>query len=103
MPLILKFEFADGSTEEQKIPAEIWRLNQDKVSKVFVFEKELQRIELDPYLETADTDRSNNYFPPKQEIGRFELFRQKLMEQRYNRENPMQRENRAKEKTNGTN
>lgn len=103
MPLILKFEFTDGSTEEQKIPAEIWRLNQDKVSKVFVFEKELQRIELDPYLETADTDRSNNYFPPQQEMSRFELFRQKLMEQRYNRENPMQREKRAKQKSDGTN
>jgi len=48
---------------------------------------------LDPFLETADTDRSNNYYPPKQEINRFELF------QRNNspRENPMQYDRRAKE------
>jgi len=104
MPLILEFEFADGSTQREVIPAEIWRLNHEEVSKVFVFEKEVQRIVLDPNLETADTDRDNNYFPPHQELNRFELFRQKTLEQRYNaRENPIQRARRAKEKTEGTN
>lgn len=103
MPLIIKFEFSDGTTEEKKIPAEIWRLNSDKVSKIFVFKKELERIELDPYLETADTDRSNNYYPPKQTMNRFELFRERLLEQRYDRENPMQRQKREEKESTGTN
>ncbi|MFN9233492.1 MAG: hypothetical protein ACK6D4_02485, partial [Planctomyces sp.] len=32
-------------------------------------------VELDPHLETADTDRSNNYFPPQIQKSRFRLFR----------------------------
>lgn len=104
MPLILEFEFTDGSTQREVIPAEIWRLNHDEVSKIFVFEKELQRIVLDPNLQTADTDRDNNYFPPRQNLNRFELFQQKMLERQYGGgENPMQRARRAQEKTDGTN
>ncbi|MEO1629034.1 MAG: hypothetical protein AAFV25_28070 [Bacteroidota bacterium] len=91
MPIILQFDFVDGSQEIHRIPAEIWRLEQHKVSKVFVTEKEIQQIILDPYLETADVDRSNNYYPPRQEQNRFELFKQ-----RQRGENPMQRAKRAK-------
>jgi hypothetical protein len=76
MPIILQFTYEDGSVEEHRIPAEFWRRNQDEVSKVFVTEKVISKINLDPYLETADIDRSNNYFPPQQEMTRFELFRQ---------------------------
>ncbi len=74
MPVILKFVFEDGSEEEHRIPAEIWRRNNEEVSKVFVTEKIVSQIVLDPYLETADIDRSNNYFPPQPEMSRFELF-----------------------------
>jgi hypothetical protein len=76
MPIILKFTYEDGTEEDHRIPAEIWRRNQDEVSKVFVTEKPIAKINLDPYLETADIDRSNNYFPPQPELTRFELFRQ---------------------------
>jgi aminopeptidase N len=76
MPVILQFTYEDGTQEEHRIPAEIWRRNHDEVSKVFVTEKVISKINLDPYLETADIDRSNNYFPPQQEMTRFELFRQ---------------------------
>jgi hypothetical protein len=76
MPVILKFVFADSTEEIHRIPAEIWRRNQKEVSKVFVTDKVISQINLDPYLETADIDRSNNYFPPQQELTRFELFRQ---------------------------
>jgi len=99
MPIIVQFEFMDGSTEVQKIPAEIWRMDQTSVSKVFVMDKEVKEITLDPFLETADTDTGNNYFPPRQEKSKFELFKSR----RFGRgqtagENPMQRANRAKEK-----
>lgn len=95
MPLILQFEFTDGSLVQKTIPAEIWRYNSDKVSKVFVFEKELRAVQLDPFLEIADTDRSNNYYPPQSTLNRFELFKEKA-----EGENPMQRAMRAKSKRN---
>jgi hypothetical protein len=76
MPILLKFVYEDGTEEDIRIPAEIWRRNNEEVSKVFVTEKVISQINLDPYLETADIDRSNNYFPPQQQLSRFELFRQ---------------------------
>lgn len=93
MPIIVEFEFFDGSTILHHIPAEIWRINNSEVSKVFVTQKAIQQITLDPYLETADTDLSNNYYPPKQQINRFELFRQSQQEEEA--ENPMQRAKKA--------
>ncbi len=76
MPIILKFTYADSTEEVHRIPAEIWRKNNEEVSKVFVTDKEIKEINLDPYLETADIDRSNNYYPPQQQLSRFELYRQ---------------------------
>lgn len=103
MPIILRFEYIDGTSEEHHIPAEIWRLNSNQVSKVFVTEKEIRQIILDPYLETADTDTGNNYFPPRPEISRFELFRKRNERWDEKGENPMQRAQRAKSKVEGTN
>jgi hypothetical protein len=95
MPIILEFTFADGTTEVQRIPAEIWRKDYKKVSKVFPFTKEVKSINLDPFLETADTDRSNNYYPSQTEVSRFDLYKSR---RRGGGENPMQRDRRAKEK-----
>jgi hypothetical protein len=75
MPIILKFNFTDGSHKVIRIPAEIWRKNNYNVSKVFVFKNEVQSIELDPYLETADTDVSNNNWPTKVVPSRFDAFK----------------------------
>jgi hypothetical protein len=64
MPVIFKLEYADGTTEEIRLPAEIWKMQNEKleeiVSKVLVTEKPIAKIVLDPNLETADTDTSNN-------------------------------------------
>lgn len=76
MPIILRFVYEDSTTEDQRIPAEIWRRNDKEVSKVFITDKVIKQIILDPNLETADIDRSNNYFPAQHELSRFELFRQ---------------------------
>ncbi|OAV43481.1 M1 family metallopeptidase [Lewinella sp. 4G2] len=94
MPIILEFTFADGTTEVQRIPAEIWKMDYKKVSKVFPFTKEVTKINLDPFLETADTDRSNNYYPSQTETNRFDLYQGR---RRGGGENPMQRDRRAKE------
>lgn len=75
MPIILRFTFVDGSQEVVRAPAEIWLKNEQQFSKTYVFEKEVKQIELDPFLETADTDLSNNYWPPKEKASRFELYK----------------------------
>ena len=92
MPLILETTFTDGTTEVIRIPAEIWKTNNYKVSKVFIFEKGAASFRLDPFLETADTDLSNNSWPREMESTRFKLFK----ENRSN-ENPMQRQKRVDE------
>ncbi len=100
MPIILEFTYTDGSKEVKNIPAEIWKLTPEKISKVFVTDKEVSTIELDPFLETADTDRNNNYYPPRPEVDRFELFKQRSRDRGSSRgENGMQRAARAKKQT----
>ena len=75
MPLILLFEYTDGTKEEFKVPAEIWRKDNFTVTKVFPAKGEVKQISLDPYFETADVDLSNNYYPEKPTPSRFELFK----------------------------
>ena len=82
MPVILKFVYEDGTEEDHRIPAEIWRRNNEEVSKVFVTDKIIAQVNLDPYLETADIDRSNNYFPAQQQMRRFELYQQENQSRR---------------------
>ncbi len=67
MPVILEAHFADGTTEEVRIPAEIWRSNTTTVKKMILADKDVTKIVLDPHSETADADTSDNVWP--QEIG----------------------------------
>ena len=64
MPVIFKLEYADGTSEEVRIPAESWKMQNERltetVSKVLITNKAVSKIVLDPNLETADTDVSNN-------------------------------------------
>jgi hypothetical protein len=89
MPLILEFTFVNGNKEVIRIPAEIWRQYEDKVSKVFIFDQEVTSVRLDPFLETADTDLDNNSWPKKEIPSRYQLFKQQQ-----SKENPMQKEKR---------
>ena len=89
MPLILRFEYDDGTEEVKRIPAEIWLKTTDTVSKVFVTPKPAFRITLDPYLETADTDLGNNEWPARPMPTRFEIFKENNEGRK--EENPMQR------------
>jgi hypothetical protein len=93
MPLIIEFTFSDGSTEVRRIPAEIWRIYEDKVSKVFIFDKEVKSFRLDPFLETADTDLYNNAWPRELQPTRYQIY--KMEETK--KENPMQRQIRVEE------
>ena len=93
MPLIIEFTFVDDSKEVVRIPAEIWRMYEDQVSKIFIFDKLVKSIRLDPFLETGDTDLLNNSWPQTAIPSRFQLFKQ----QQSVRENPMQRNKRVDE------
>ena len=76
MPIIIEWTFKDGSKETEKIPAQVWRLNEKKVVKSFVKEKEVASIKLDPLRETADIDESNNSWRTLSAPSRFTIFKQ---------------------------
>ena len=75
MPVILKFNFRNGTSKIVRLPAEIWRMNDREVTKTFAFEEEVLNIELDPNKETADVNEYNNHFPPENIPSRFEEFK----------------------------
>jgi hypothetical protein len=74
-PLIIEWTYEDGSVEIEKLPAEIWRLNETQVSKVFAKNKVVKNIKLDPNKETADVNISDNNFPRLEIKSDFEKFR----------------------------
>lgn len=94
MPLIIEFNFMDGSSTLKRIPAEIWKHNNYNIQKVFGFEKEVKTILLDPYLETADTDINNNSWPAVYHPSTFELFKQKSSWEKMKVSNPMKQQKR---------
>ena len=75
MPVIIEWSYADGSTEREKLPAEIWRKNEKEVTKVFVKPKEVVGIVIDPNKETADADTGNNQYPNVVQESRFDKFK----------------------------
>ncbi len=76
MPVIIEWTFTDGSKEIDRIPAYIWRKDEQKVTKVFAKDKEVVAVQLDPLRETADIDEANNAWPRISKPSRFELFKQ---------------------------
>jgi hypothetical protein len=100
MPIIIEWTYKDGSKETEKIPAQVWRLNEKKVIKSFVKEKEVASIKLDPMRETADIDESNNSWRNIPAPSRFTVFKQGQMGGRRSgggqAGNPMQRAQEAK-------
>ena len=74
MPIIVELEYVDGTKERQTFPAQIWRYNDKEVSKVFKTSQEIKKITIDPDLETADIDTSNNSWP-KKDKSKFDKFK----------------------------
>jgi hypothetical protein len=77
MPVIVEWTYKDGSKETEKIPAEIWRTNENKFSKVFVKEKEVATVIIDPNNDTADINIEDNIFPKVQKDSKFDEFKKK--------------------------
>ena len=75
-PIIVEWTYADGTTELQTIPAEIWKINEKQVKKVFIKDKEVTNIVIDPDKMTADAYPENNAFPRAAQKDRFEKFKE---------------------------
>lgn len=94
-PLPLRLLFEDGSEEMRRVPAEVWRKNPKRVKIFLDLSLPLKAVEVDPYQETPDSDRSNNRYP--QEIFEFGTFELKSWE-RDRGPNPIQRLRRYEQK-----
>ena len=78
MPIILEFTFEDGSKLNDKKSAQIWRKDEQKVSLTYYFDKKLKSIQLDPMMQTADIDTSNNFWGEiLAPTSKFQVFKQK--------------------------
>ena len=77
MPIIVEWTFKDGTKEVDRIPAQVWRHNENKVIKTFLKDKEVASILLDPMRETADINTDNNTWGTIAAPSRFQLFKQK--------------------------
>jgi hypothetical protein len=99
MPIIIEWTYKDGSKEVEKIPAQVWRLNEKKVTKAFIKDKEVASVKLDPLRETADIDEKNNSWNKFEAPSRFTIFKQGQGPRRGaggQSGNPMQRAQEAK-------
>ncbi|UCE70025.1 MAG: M1 family metallopeptidase [Flavobacteriaceae bacterium] len=78
MPLIVEYSYADGSREVITYPPEIWRKNDREYSRVISSEKELVGIVVDPKMETADIDTTNNSWPKEDTPSEFQQFKENI-------------------------
>jgi hypothetical protein len=74
-PIVIEWTFKDGSKEIERIPAEIWRLNETEITKVFVKDKEVVNVLVDPNFELADVDVLNNTFPKRAVESKFDQLK----------------------------
>ena len=85
MPVPVRITYSSGKTEDQHLPAELWRTNPRVISRLLVTPEPVVKVEIDPYLEIADADRSNNAYPQEIDQKRFRIRPDS------DRSNPMQR------------
>lgn len=92
-PIIIQFNYSDGSSEIERIGAYVWRKNEKEVTKTFLKSKKVASVLIDPYRETADINERNNAWNIKAEPGKFEVFKTKSAAVRGQSagENPMQK------------
>ena len=77
MPVIIEWTYKDGTKEVERIPAEIWRVNEQKFTKVFVKQKEVVNVVLDPKQELTDVNVQDNVFPKRPDSSKFDEFKKK--------------------------
>ncbi|MAN27876.1 MULTISPECIES: M1 family metallopeptidase [Mesonia] len=76
MPLIVAYNYKDGTSEKVTYPAQIWRRNDKEVSRVLATDKVLESVVVDPDMETADVNTENNAWPKEEKPNEFEKFKE---------------------------
>jgi hypothetical protein len=77
MPIIVELQFEDGTSETHKFPEQIWRKNNQTATRVFATAKKIKKIQVDPKLETADVDVTNNSWPKEEAVSKFDELEKK--------------------------
>jgi len=77
MPVVIEWTYKDGSKEIERLPAEIWRINETTVTKVFAKEKEVASVIIDPMKETSDINADDNAFPRVEQASKFDELKKK--------------------------
>lgn len=72
MPIIVEITYEDDTKENFKFPAQIWRKSNETAKRVFATEKVIKKIQIDPKLETADVDVTNNSWPKENVKSKFD-------------------------------
>jgi hypothetical protein len=76
MPIIIEWTYKDGTKEINRIPAQVWRLNEKNVTKTFLKTKEVSSIRIDPMRETADINEENNVWRTMPPPTKFKAYSQ---------------------------
>lgn len=84
MPLVLEWTYTDGTKEEERIPVEIWRKNERNFTQVFVKNKQVKSVRLDPWRELADIDEKNNTSPVPEQPKMFSVYKKDTPEKQPN-------------------
>jgi len=97
MPVIIEWTYKDGTKEIERIPAQVWRKNEGHLKKLFIKDKEVESIRLDPNRETADIDETNNSWPVVSTESKFQVFKakQQLLRSIPQTGNPMEKDKKA--------
>ncbi|MFC6097003.1 M1 family metallopeptidase [Flavobacterium qiangtangense] len=74
MPILVELTFEDGTTEFHNFPVQIWRKGNATATRIFATDKKVSKIVLDPKLETADIDVTNNAWPKVEVKSKFDQF-----------------------------
>jgi hypothetical protein len=72
MPIIVQITYEDGTVDNYKYPAQIWRKNNETAKKVYATDKAIKQILIDPKLEIADIDVTNNSWPKAEVKSKFD-------------------------------
>ena len=72
MPILVQITYEDGTVDNYKYPAQIWRQNNERAKKVYATSKPIKQFQIDPKLETADIDVTNNSWPRVETKSKFD-------------------------------
>jgi len=72
MPILVEITYEDGSKDNYKYPAQIWRKSNETARKVYATAKAIKSIQIDPQLLTADIDVTNNSWPKVETKSKFD-------------------------------